>query len=132
MEKYFATVLFGTFTILFIIVTMVSYLLEKKNGTYSGWSPPVAFVAYPILIILFLIVCSSEHREAKTPYDMEYTCKLYYYDGSSEVKTFTCRGYHYPRIVNRTGGFAFSCGTNMINAVTRFDVLNKKKIDKKD
>lgn len=132
MEEYIGTILLGVITTLVIGLTMGSYFYEKRNDTYEGWMPPVVFFAYPILIILFLTVCGIEHREAKTPYDMEYTCKLYYYDGGREVKTFTCRGYHYPRIVNRHGGFAFSCGTNEINAVTRFDVLNKRKIDKKD
>ena len=83
-----------------------------------------------IFCMLFIIVFPSENRDAKYPYDLQYTVKLHYIDGYTQVRTFTCRGYETPKVRGERGSFIFRCGNQEIPAVIRYDIVNKQQIPK--
>lgn len=80
--------------------------------------------------MLFIIVFPSENRDAKYPYDLQYTVKLHYIDGYTQVRTFTCRGYETPKVRGERGSFIFRCGNQEIPAVIRYDIVSKQQIQK--
>lgn len=83
-----------------------------------------------IFCMLFIIVFPSENRDAKYPYDLQYTVKLHYIDGYTQVRTFTCRGYETPKVRGERGSFIFRCGNQEIPAVIRYDIVSKQQIQK--
>lgn len=117
-------------TILIVIVYIILFALAFAIGKTE--SRKVRLVVTFIFGILLLIVLPSEIREAKYSYDLQYTIRLHYIDGYTQVKTFTCRGYDEPKVYGERGSFVFRCGSQEIPAVIRYDVVNKKQIPKEE
>lgn len=116
-------------TILIVIVYIFLFALafsikEKESRRWCLWVTTLIFG------MLFIIVFPSENQNAKYPYDLQYTVRLYYIDGYTQVRTFTCRGYEAPKVCGERGSFIFRCGNQEILAVIRYDVVNKKQIQK--
>lgn len=124
MIDYFGTILI---TIGYVASALL-LILCKDRIPWSG------FLCVLTLFygLLFFIVFSVEKRDTEYLYDLEYTVRLHYIDGCTQVKTFTCRGYETPMICGERGSFIFRLGDEEIPAVIRYDVVNKTQIQKKD
>lgn len=117
----------GTILIVIVYIFLFALAFSIKEKESRRWCLGVTTLIFGML---FIIVFPSENRDAKYPYDLQYTVRLHYIDGYTQVRTFTCRGYETPTVRGERGGFIFRCGNQEIPAVIRYDVVNKKQIQK--
>lgn len=129
MKDYIITISFSCVSLIILGIIIYSYIKtkRKKEDTFAEFT--LLWFLTPVLVLVNSLLFSVEHHEAVYNYEWRYTCKIYYYDGGSEIRCFNCDGSQYPRISNARGGFVFVCGDNIVNAVTRFEVIKKEKIN---
>ena len=109
----------------YIIIFALTLAIVEKDAR-RGCIGITTFIFY----MLFIIVFPSENQDAKYPYDLQYTVRLHYIDGYTQVRTFTCRGYETPKVRGERGSFIFRCGNQEIPAVIRYDIVSKQQIQK--
>lgn len=129
MKDYAITIAFGCVSLIILGLIIYSYIQTKRKGENTFGEFTLLWFLTPFLFVVNGLLFSAEHHKAVYNYEWRYTCKIYYYDGGSEIRSFNCGGSQYPRIANARGGFVFVCGDNIVNAVTRFKVLKKEKIN---
>lgn len=129
MKDYIITISFGCISLIILGFIIYSYIQTKRKGEDTFIEFTLLWFLIPILFVVNCLLFSAEHHEAVYNYEWRYTCKIYYYDGGSEIRSFICDGSQYPRIANARGRFVFVCGDNIVNAVTRFEVIKKDKIN---
>lgn len=129
INDYIITISFGCVSLIILGLIIYSYIQTKRRQEDTFAEFTLLWFFIPLLFVVNGLLFSAEHHEAIYNYKWRYTCKIYYYDGGIEIRSFNCGGSQYPRIARASGGFIFVCGDNIVNAVTRFEVIKKEKIN---
>jgi hypothetical protein len=119
--------LFGI-TLLGAIIYLIKYYYDKDCR-----GPILFFIIIELIFALLIIpaVYRDDKRNVDYPYDKIMTVRLYYVDGGSKVMSIRCKGWENPYLQRSYGACIFNLNSTSIPCVTRYDIVDIKKVDKR-
>lgn len=127
---YNATIYISCFFGIILLGAIICLIKYYKDKDCRG--PIWFFIIFMSLFALIMIptVYHMDKRNVDYPYDKIMTVRLYYVDGGSKVMSIRCEGWENPYLQRSYGSCIFKLNSTSIPCVTRYDIVNIKKIDK--